>query len=103
MADVKDQIVLRSVEHIMQTYNQFYGSETGGQVSRILRAALDDVVSDLAAKRLQFLYAEFPEVFRRIDLIKNHRGEGTTLFRHFSYIRKLFEYFYIHTEYILKK
>lgn len=69
MADVKDQIVLRSVEHIMQTYNQFHGAKTGRQMPRIVRAAPDDVVPDLAAERSQFLYIQSPEVFRRIDLI----------------------------------
>ena len=69
MPHVKDQFVLRRVKHIVQTHNQFHGAKTGRQMPRIVRAAPDDVVPDLAAERSQFLYIQSPEVFRRIDLI----------------------------------
>jgi hypothetical protein len=49
-------------------------------VAGITGAAFDDIFPDLLAEVRKLFLAEFPQVRGRIDIVQDHRCEGTAFF-----------------------
>jgi hypothetical protein len=77
---IEYELVVRSVEYIVQTGDEFHRTEAGRQVAGIAGAAFDDILPDLLAEVRKLFLAEFPQVRGRIDIVQDHRCEGTAFF-----------------------
>ena len=68
--DVEDELVLGRVEHGVQAHDELHGAQARSQMPRILRAALNHILTDLRAQLLELRGAEFPDIRRTIYLLQ---------------------------------
>ena len=69
MTYVPNELVLRRVEDIMQRYRQLDSTQRRSQMTGVLAQRLDDKIPQLRTHRRQFLYLQFLQIRRRINLI----------------------------------
>ena len=75
--DVEDHFVLGGIIHGVQGYDQFHRTQAGAQMSRILRAALHHILTDLRTKLLEFLRGQAPQIGRAVYLFQIHIITGS--------------------------
>ena len=67
---VEDELVLGRIVHGVQAHDELHGTQARAQVPRILRAALNHILTDLRAQLLELRGAEFPDIRRTIYLLQ---------------------------------
>ena len=69
MANIKNELVLRGVEDIMQGYCDVSDSQTGPQVPPSAADIVDDILSQLFAQLLQLPPVEVLDVHWEVDCV----------------------------------
>ena len=64
MTYVKDNLVFRSIKHIVKSYDEFDRTEAWSQVAGIYCTAFNHVLSDLLTKNPQVIHAETFDILR---------------------------------------
>ncbi len=62
MADIPYDAVFRCIKNIMEGYSEFYYSETRGEMPRIYRQFIDNILSQFVAKLWQLVYRKPTQV-----------------------------------------
>jgi hypothetical protein len=70
VTDVKDELVMRRVVHIMKSDHQLDRSKTGTKVTRIDRAAVYHIMTEFLTEGAELPYGEGLYILRRIDFLK---------------------------------
>ena len=65
---IPDQLVVGSVEDIVDGHGQLHHAEAGTEVPRMLRGLLDDELPQLVAQLGQRPDGQFAQIFDRLDL-----------------------------------
>ena len=68
MSYIKDQYILRSVEHIVQSNRQLYHAQACSQMAFLSRYFIDNKMAQLPRKLLKLCEREIADVHRRIYL-----------------------------------
>jgi hypothetical protein len=66
MAHIENQLVFRSIIHVMQGHYKLHGTEARAKVTRVHRAALYHILTDLFAQRTKFFYTQAFNITRRV-------------------------------------
>ena len=70
MSHIENDVVPGSVVDIMQSGDEFHGTETRSEMSRIPGAAFNHIVPDFSAQNPEFLHTEIPDVGRAVDFVE---------------------------------
>jgi hypothetical protein len=71
MAHIENQLVFRSIIHVMQGHYKLHGTEARAKVTRVHRAALYHILTDLFAKLTKLVHTQTLDVCRRIYFAEN--------------------------------
>ena len=68
MSGVPYDAVVRSSKNVVQGYGQFYRTQTRGQVARIVRALINNILAQFFTECRQIFELQLSEIVRRIDV-----------------------------------
>ncbi len=71
MADIPNELVLRSVEHVMQGHRKLDGSQARAQVPPGLRDDLNQKFTDVGAEDLEVGLRELAHILGKIDVVQD--------------------------------
>jgi hypothetical protein len=70
MTHIPHELIFRSIIHIVYSNSELYRAEARCQMTRILRALLDDILTQLTTIARQLIHRQFFKVGRRVHPVK---------------------------------
>ena len=70
MTYVPDNPIIRRIKYVVQGDSQFYGSQAGSQMSRVLRQNIDDILTQFRTHFRQLFFGKLVQIGRKMDPVQ---------------------------------